>query len=100
MRFRPVTGLYKGSDGSEVVHIQNIKGVSAQLEGKPLGDVNRLFQADVEITIARLPEVLNTWPLACIEYEAFLLPERKLQFSALLPAYETLSLRDFRALLL
>src|SRR6266576_281119 len=64
------TGLNKGSDVIEVVFIENVKCISAQLERKPLVDVNRLLQADVEISIARLPEILNPWPLACIEVKA------------------------------
>jgi hypothetical protein len=59
-----------------VVRVENVECVSAQLEGEPLGDVNGLFQADVEITVARLPEILNSRPLACIELEAFLRFER------------------------
>ena len=61
------TGLYEGSDAVKVVPIENVKRVSAQLEGEPLGDVNHLFEADVEVAITRLPEILNTRPLACIE---------------------------------
>ncbi len=47
--------------------IENVKCVSAQLEGETLGDVNRFLQSDVEVAITGLPEVLNAWSLARVE---------------------------------
>ena len=53
----------------EVVLIENVKRISAQLEFETLCNLNRFFQADVDIAIARLPEVLNAWSFARVEIE-------------------------------
>src|SRR5437870_594129 len=50
-----------------MVCIEDIECVSAQLEGKALGYVKHLLQTNVEITIPRLPEILNTWSHPGIE---------------------------------
>jgi len=47
-----------------VVLIENVERVSAELERYSLGNVNRFLKANVEIAIAWLTEVLNTWSLA------------------------------------
>jgi len=53
-----------------VVLIENVERISAQLESKALGDLDRLFQADVKIAVTRLPEILNAGSSAGVEIEA------------------------------
>ena len=53
-----------------MVLIENVECVSAQLESKPLGNVGRLRETDIEITVAGLPEILYSWSVAGIEVEA------------------------------
>src|ERR1700730_5036933 len=54
----------------EVMLIENVKRISAQLESKTLGDLNRFFQTDVKVAIPRLPEGLNTWSFAVVKVKA------------------------------
>ena len=54
----------------EVVLIEDVERISAQLEFKALGEVNRFLEADVEVAIARLPEILNAWSRARVEVKA------------------------------
>ena len=53
-----------------MVLIENVERISAQLELEALGDVNRLLEADVEVAIARLAEILNSWTLARVKVKA------------------------------
>jgi hypothetical protein len=52
------------------VLIENIQRVSAQLEFQAFGDLNRFFQADVEVAITGLPEILNAWTAAGVKVKA------------------------------
>src|SRR5437660_4495371 len=53
-----------------MVLIENVKCISPQLEFEALGDLNRFLQADIEVAIARLPEILHTWPRPRVKVEA------------------------------
>jgi hypothetical protein len=55
------------SNRIEMVRIEDVKCVSAQLESHTLRDVNQLLESEVEVTIARLTKAVNPWSTTRVE---------------------------------
>ena len=63
------TALNSDANLVEVVRIEEIEGIAAQLEGNSLGHVKNLRKAYIEVAITWLAEILHSWAIAGVEIE-------------------------------